>query len=137
MSGKFAFSSKIDVKKWATTMKAEQIKKLERAMESAKLEIIDRTLAGKQIDGKQFKKYSKAYAQFKQRHGRKTNVDLTYTGRMLAAINHTVEDHGLFLLGIIDFKANEQGQKARWNQETRPFFGLSKSQQEAIKNKLK
>ena len=45
-----------------------------------------RTQQGKQINGRLFARYSQGYKRYKQKHGRNSKVDLTFTGAMLGSM---------------------------------------------------
>lgn len=63
---------------------------------------MDRTQAGKDKDGKPFKKYSKAYAEsldFQNAGKSKNKIDLTLSGDMLAALTLLDERDGKLKIG--------------------------------------
>ena len=165
MTGKVSVKNTVDIKRWVTTLKAEQKKKLGRAMEEAAREIVERTRSGKDIGGNAFADYTQAYALKKAGSGRgakwvgaakgrskratgirkglvkragiKLKPDLTYSGKMLANIRTKIWEHADKLVGIIFFASQLEASKAEGNQAKRPFFGLSQSQIAKIKTKLK
>lgn len=100
--------------------------------------IIERTLAGVDVDGVQFVPYSKDYLQFKQERGGKHfsgKVDLNLDGNMLAAISSRSDKDSSEIFFIYDPKDNEdddQTKARKHNQGFKPtnlpkreFFGLS------------
>lgn len=91
--------------------------------------IITRTQKGKDTKGKSFKKYSKDYAKHKQKKGRGTKVNLTYTGAMLHAISNKKIPKGVRFY----FNANAETLKAYWNNKQRKFFGVDKKQVKYLK----
>ncbi len=105
------------------------------ADEAARIDI--RTRSGKDVDGNTFEPYSPQYAKFKAKRGRRVDPpDLTFTGRMLAAITTSVKRAAGQLIGIIEFSSALEGAKARKNMERRRFFGLSDEQVARLKAKL-
>ncbi len=109
----------------------------ERLLLESETEIVQRTQSGKKIDGGNFKKYSKGYAAYKVSKGRKASpVDLTFTGAMLRGVHSKITKLTKdFIEGRI-FISPDQQDKANWNQERRPFFGLSKKQIDYINKKI-
>lgn len=112
-------------------------RKFEALLAEAAGEIISRTGSGKTIDGKSFKQYTKRYAAFREKKGRKTSPpDLTFTGRMLESISSKVTKATPdFIEGRITIAPKHKA-KAEGNQKRRPFFGLSKKQIEYINQKI-
>ena len=88
-----------------------------------KTTIIQRTQSGKDINDRAFKSYSSSYRQYRTENGRNAKPNLTYTGKMLNAIDWKKLKNGIRM----KFNSKEQTDKAKYNQKSRPFFGLSKS----------
>ncbi len=93
-------------------------------------EIHKNTLAGRDVDGQQFKPYSEAYRQHRVDNGRTSRVNLTFTGRMLSSLTRGVRAYKnratITLTG-------EQGFKAYMLEEgKRDFFGISEKRSAAI-----
>lgn len=165
MTTRFQCKNNVNIKRWMTSLKEQQKKKLGRAMEEAAREIVQRTQGGREIENANFKAYTPEYARYKAKTGRGFKLegwekrlnksqqrklikakaaagisitpDLTFKGRMLANIRTKVFEQGEKLIGMIFFFSQAEGNKARWNQAIRPFFGLSRAQRAAIVNKLK
>jgi hypothetical protein len=55
-------------------------------------------------------------------------VNLTRTGRMLSSLYAEARDR---LRVVIGFYGREANDKARWNNESRPFFGIRQAQEKA------
>lgn len=111
--------------------------KLGRALEESAREIVQRTSGGKDVSGGSFAPYSPKYAAYKQKRGRRTSVDLTFTGAMLRSIQTKIQRLSDGLLGTIYFVSPGEATKARANMERRKFFGLSQQQIAALKDKLR
>ena len=65
MTTRFQCKNNVNIKRWMTSLKEQQKKKLERAMEEAAREIVQRTQGGREIEGGAFKDYSPEYKDFK------------------------------------------------------------------------
>ena len=50
-------------------------------------EIRERTQAGKSVSGKRFASYKPSYLKYRQKHERRSRVNLTFTGAMLGSCN--------------------------------------------------
>ena len=102
------------------------------------LDII-RTKTSKGIDykGVPFAPYSEGYLKQLQREGKKTNVDLFYSGRMLGALtpNRSVKKSGNNKVSIA-FTNSQMIQRALFNQvlnePKREFFGFDKKTEDII-----
>lgn len=95
--------------------------------------IVERTQSkGKDVKLKAFKSYKPDYAKYRSKHGRNRKVNLTYSGRMLGAINSKHIPLGLRFY----FASKSETDKAKWNQKTRKFFGIDKLQLKYLKKKL-
>lgn len=110
---------------------------LERGMAQAATQIVTRTSKGFDVTGKEFQRYTKRYEKFKTDKGRNARPDLTFTGRMLAAIQTRVEKVGSSLIGRIFFSSSREAVKASGNQKRRNFFGLSEEQKQKIVQELR
>lgn len=70
-----------------------------------------------------FKPYSESYAKFRADKGRQVSpVDLTFTGKMRAAMAHRALGTGRQRLYFLDALSSK---KAFHNNKTRPFFGFN------------
>jgi hypothetical protein len=71
--------------------------------------------------------FPRGYAEYKANlYG--AVVNLTKTGRMLSSLYVEARDR---LRVIIGFYGREANDKAQWNNETRPFFGIRQAQEKA------
>jgi hypothetical protein len=110
----------------------------ERALQDEAARVVLRTRQGTDVNGAPFKPYSDEYARRKRAKGRNASpVDLTVTGRMLAAIQTRVERLGGRLVGTIFFNSAAEAAKAAGNQATRRFFGLSAEQVQRLTSRLR
>mgnify|MGYP000312307724 CR=1 FL=1 len=94
--------------------------------------IVSRTQRGKDVKLRGFKSYKADYAKYRAKHGRDKSVNLTYSGRMLGAINSKKIPLGLRFY----FASKSETDKATWNQKTRRFFGIDKIQIKYLKKSL-
>ena len=108
----------------------------QRAVSDETTALIMRTRRGVDVEGRGFAPYSESYADYKAEKGRNRTPDLTFTGKMLAAITHRIERRATELLGEVFFNSTAEAQKARFNQATRRFFGFSKEQVGRIVERL-
>lgn len=121
----------------------EPIKDVEKvflkALARAVRQIVERTQAGRTIEGKSFKSYSPKYKAYKVSKKRSGKVDLTFTGQMLRSISSKIlRRSDVQLEGAITIGA-DQKTKAIANQtgaSARPFFGLSKQQINEIQKEI-
>lgn len=124
----------------ASSLGEELITKLEtnfgRVMEEMAEQIVTRSRNQLDVDGHRFVELSKPYAKRKAASGRSPIPDLTFTGRMLAAITSEVKRVGNNLIGRIFFNSVKEAEKARGNMEIRKFFALSRDQENSITEKL-
>lgn len=120
----------------AEKISAELNKAVEREGQFLRTDIIKRTQSGKEIEGKAFKKYSKAYEKLLQREGESTNVDLTRTQAMLGAIQTRIKQIAGDIELRLFFASATESAKARWNSAIRPFFGISKEQFRKLKQTI-
>lgn len=94
--------------------------------------IVTRTQRGKDVKLSGFKSYKADYAKYRSKHGRDRKVNLTYSGAMLGAINSKNIPLGLRFY----FSSKSETDKAKWNQKTRRFFGVDKTQVKYLKKQL-
>lgn len=136
------FSKLLGLKKTLTT---DMLSVFQKLMEKEVTALKVRTEGGKDIFGKAFDKYTPAYEKLKSGSGkvknanksaRGANVNLRFTGNMMNSITSSVELVGGELVGIIAPAPNEAA-KAKANNETRPFFGLSDNQRERLRSRIK
>lgn len=121
---------------------AERLDAIEREFEGALQDeatrIVLRTRQGTDVSGKAFAAYSPEYAKRRQAKGRNaTPPDLTFTGKMLAAVQTKVDRLAGKVVGTIFFNSAAEAVKATANQMTRRFFGLSAEQLTRLTNRLK
>ena len=112
-----------------------QLKKLTKEMaNNLKNELIDvaaeidqRTANGKDINGNTFKAYAPSTKKMKEKTGRQSSPpNLTQTGKMLNAAGKVkILETSNKITGIIGFSSAAEAEKGKWNQESRPWFGLS------------
>lgn len=117
-------------------------KALGQALNDARAQIITRTKGGRGSQGA-FKGYSEQYLKFKTSKGRNSTVDLTFTGKMLKAIQVRVEKVSTGLLGRIFFASTQEAIKARVHHlgegkmPERRFFELTEQQLKEITRKIR
>jgi phage gpG-like protein len=132
-------TNNVDLRKQLQARKDRIERELSVAIQEEAQEIIDQTQKGIGYDGRPFSSYAEydpKYLEYKVSKGRKGNIDLTFSGRMLNSITTKVEQLGSLLRGIIYVPA-DQAAKARGNMRTRKFFGLSKEARERITERLR
>jgi len=109
-------------------------KVLDSMAAEAKRLLLDRTAAGKDIQGAPFKPYSKPYRKAREKRGLSaTRVDLKRTGEMLGDIY--AGSHPERGLSTVSFKDAGSAQKASFHNEAkggREFFGLGEKEREAV-----
>jgi hypothetical protein len=109
-------------------LKDRTAKALARALEEEAREISKRTQHGNDVEGAAFDGYKPSYKAFRKRKGRDfTRVTLNFTGAMLRGLRTKVQATRGYLEGTIFFLPSQRN-KARWNNDTRQFFGLSQEQ---------
>jgi hypothetical protein len=116
--------AKAQLERLSNNIKRAIPKSLNRAGEKTKELIINRTAKGVGLNGA-FKKYNKSYRDFRSAKGRSTKPDLNFSGRMLSSID--VERRSTNKV-IVGFKRKEEEKKAKFNQKSRPFFGVKTSE---------
>lgn len=110
---------------------------LEKSLEEEITHIRLRTQRGIDVEDKNFRSYSPQYLKYRTDKGRNASTpDLTFTGRMLAAMRSKVTHVRGYLEGTIFFLSSQRI-KAKANNETREFFGLSKEQLVRITEKIR
>lgn len=83
-----------------------------------------RTQAGSNVKGGRFKKYTDQYRRFRQKKGRSAKVDLTFTGRMMGAMQSRFIKPGL---AVVQFSRAEEAAKAGGIEKGgRNFFGITR-----------
>lgn len=116
-------------------------------------DIKQRTRGGSVIDGGSMRPYTSEYAKLKGGTGRSkrntksksffnavsksTKPDLTLSGDMLKAITYKTNRISNKLIAEIFFSRADQEGKAKGNNATRPFFGLSNKQKTSLFNFIK
>ena len=106
----------------------------EQALNAAALsaiEMIDnRTTSGFDVNGNRFKRYSKAYADYRVEKGRNVYpVDLQFTGRMLNSMRAKKTS---YWTRLVFFRGAENSKKAAMNNKSREFFGLNNKEQSRV-----
>ena len=99
-----------------------------------------KTAKGIDVNSRKFAPYSTSYLKKLNREGKKTTVDLFYTGRMLSALtpsNRTVKKTGKHKI-TLGFSNAEMRQRALFNQvlnePKRVFFGFNDRTEKIIQN---
>ena len=123
---------KIDFRKVRRIIIDDRVSDLQKEGGNIVHGIVARTQRGKDMKLKNFKSYKSDYAKYRSKHGRSKTVNLTYSGRMLGAINSKKIPLGLRFY----FASKSETDKAKWNQKTRKFFGIDKTQLVYLKKKL-
>lgn len=90
--------------------------------------IQDRTAEGQGYKDGAFKPYSESYAAFRSKKDRTLTPNLTMSGKMMAAMtskaNHKQAE--------IFFRGSKESGKAAYNNQTRPFFGFSRDEEQRL-----
>ena len=100
-----------------------------------------KTAKGIDINSRRFAPYSTSYLKKLNREGKKTSVDLFYTGRMLGSLtpSSTVKNTGKHKVTLA-FSNSEMRQRALFNQvlnePKREFFGFNKRTEKIISSKF-
>ena len=119
---------------------------IDKGVKQAGFQLLDiiRTKTQKGIDfrDRKFAPYSSGYLKKLNREGKKTAVDLFYTGRMLGSLSpsSTVKKTGKHRVSLA-FSNAEQRKKALFNQvmmgdKSRKFFGFNKRTENIIKKQF-
>ena len=106
-----------------------------RAMRRAAAEglnrIQKRTSLGLDIHEQPCRPYSEAYKGFRKSKGRQVDkVKLIFTGRMRKSMQSGLRGQD----GLIYFDSRAESKKAAQNNRKRPFFGLNKTDRQAIRD---
>jgi hypothetical protein len=125
--------AKASLERLSNNIKRAIPKSLNRAGEKTKELIINRTARGEGLNGA-FKRYAPDYKDFRSAKGRSTKPDLNFSGRMLSNMDVKRVSTNKVLVG---FKRKEEEKKAKWNQKSRPFFGVKSSEIGSIETAFK
>jgi len=129
----FKFRNRVNIPRKKKELLDDKEKALGLALQKVVLSLNQRTKAGKSVEGSPFADYTPEYAKFKSRKGRSiAPPDLTFSGAMLRAIQFSVKRTANAIIGRIYFNSAKEANKARGNQEKRPFFGLSKEERDLV-----
>ena len=90
--------------------------------------IQDRTADGQGYKDGAFKPYSESYAAFRSKKGRTLTPNLTMSGKMMAAMTSKANDKR----AEIFFRGATESGKAAYNNQTRPFFGFSRDEEQRL-----
>ncbi len=119
---------KRDMERFADNLQRSIPIALNRSGEKTREAILNRTARGVGLRGA-FKQYSPGYREFRNSQGRGTKPDLNFSGRMLS--NLDVERKGRNRL-VVGFKRREEKLKAEHNNKTRPFIGVTSTEEKSI-----
>lgn len=91
------------------------------------LQIKARTAKGVDVDGRPFDGYTPAYRKRRQDAGHPARVNLFFTGSMFGALTYDAEKYQVtsFFMNTVDKFGGRNPEKAFFNDQLRPFFGLS------------
>lgn len=131
---KISISKNFDLSKDAEKIRIAGRRGLARGLLFETTEIKVRTRSGVDVRGSAFKPYSPAYAKRRQKAGRGTTPDLTFTGAMLGSIKSEVKETPEGIEGSIFFSSPNEQKKVEGNSRYREFFGLSEEQKTRIEN---
>ena len=116
-------------------------KTIDKGVKQAGFQLLDiirtKTKKGIDINSRKFARYSSGYLKKLQREGKKTAVDLFYTGRMLGSLtpNQTIKKTGKHQV-TLSFSNAEMRQRALYNQvlnePKRVFFGFNRRTEKII-----
>jgi len=119
---------------------------IDKGVKQAGFQLLDiiRTKTEKGLDfrGSKFAPYSSSYLKKLNREGKKTSVDLFYTGRMLGSLtpSSTVKNTGKHKVTLA-FSNSEMRQRALFNQvlnePKREFFGFNDRTEKIISKQFK
>jgi len=114
---------------------------IDKGVKQAGFQLLDiirtKTQKGKDFNDRKFAPYSSSYLKQLNREGKKTAVDLFYTGRMLGSLtpSSTVKNTGKHKVTLA-FSNSQMRQRALYNQvlndPTREFFGFNKRTENII-----
>ncbi len=88
--------------------------------------IKDRTRQGKSVNGGGFKRYSKGYAKVRAKRGASLTPNLFFTGQMLGNMSFKKLSS---TKGQVFFPNRTQNIKAFFNDQSRPFFSVNRSEE--------
>jgi len=89
-----------------------------------------RTSLGLDLQEQPFRPYSEAYKGFRKSKGKGTDkVKLIFTGRMRKSMQYGMRGQD----GIINFDSRREAEKAAMNTPKRPFFGLNRGDERAVR----
>ena len=116
-------------------------KTIDKGVKQAGFQLLDiirtKTKKGIDINSRKFAPYSSGYLKKLQREGKKTAVDLFYTGRMLGSLtpNQTIKKTGKHQV-TLSFSNAEMRQRALYNQvlnePKRVFYGFNRRTEKII-----
>ena len=116
-------------------------KTIDKGVKQAGFQLLDiirtKTKKGIDINSRKFAPYSSGYLKKLNREGKKTAVDLFYTGRMLGSLtpNQTIKKTGKHQV-TLSFSNAEMRQRALYNQvlnePKRVFFGFNRRTEKII-----
>ena len=89
--------------------------------------IKERTRQGRSVNGGAFKSYSRSYAKARVKRGATTTPNLFFTGQMLGNMNFKSLSS---TKGQVFFPNRTQNIKAFFNDQTRPFFDVNRSEED-------
>lgn len=89
--------------------------------------IKDRTRQGRSVKGGAFKKYSKGYAKVRAKEGHQLTPNLLFSGNMLSNMSFKRLSN---TKGQVFFPNRIQNIKAFFNDQTRPFFDVNRSEED-------
>ena len=114
---------------------------IDKGLKQAGFQLLDivrtKTQKGQDFRDRRFAPYSSSYLKQLNREGKKTSVDLFYTGRMLGSLtpNSTVKKTGKHKI-TLGFSNAEMRKRALFNQvlnePKREFFGFNKRTEDII-----
>jgi hypothetical protein len=116
------------MERYGANLKRSIPKALNRSGEKTREIILMRTERGVGLRGA-FKKYSPGYREYRNSQGRGTKPDLNFSGRMLSNLDVERKSNNIIIVG---FKRKEERVKAEKNQKTRPFIGVTSSEQSQV-----
>jgi len=90
--------------------------------------IQDRTAEGQGYKDGAFKPYSESYAAFRRSKGATLTPNLEMSGQMMAAMTSKANEKR----AEIFFRGKDASGKAAYNNQTRPFFGFSRDEEQRL-----
>ena len=113
---------------WDRRMKRAIPKALNKSGNKVRELILDRTSRGVGLKGR-FKRDDSQYKDYRTEKGRGSTPDLNFSGRMLGNID--VSKSGTNKV-LVAFKRKEEAKKAKFNQKSRPFFGVKPDEKKFV-----